>query len=556
MDKPTTIRHPYYNLMKDKWDKYRLTFEGGDKFRETYLVKFSSRESDTDFAERKKVTHVPSFAKAAVLEIKNAIYNRLCEVQRIGGSKSYQEAVNGNIDLKKSTMNAFMGGVVLPELLAIGRIGVFVDIQPNRTMTGTMQDDVGRSPYVYIYTAEQILSWSYDENRELISVLVEAAETEEDEDTELTSDLIREYRLFKKHASGVEVIKFNNDGVETDRRVFPWRHIPLFILDVKESLLTDVCEYQIGLMNLSSSDMIHGIKANFPFYIEQRDPRQQNALRAMKFSAGDETDGTASKANTAANEEIQVGNVKGRTYGAGMNAPAFIHPSPEPMDISLKKQDTMKREIRQLVQLAVTNMDPRRETAESKDLDNRGLEAGLSYIAQELEKAERAIAEFWAMYVDDDVAEVKYPEDYSLISDAERLEMAQKLTENAKTSPSLTYQKEVLKQIAKTIIGHKVSNEIMSMISKEIDASSVPIVDPVVLQKDVELQICSADTAAKIRGYGPGEAKKAQDERAIRAAQIVAAQTEAADAKEEKEVSQDPAANADPGKKVRGEAND
>jgi hypothetical protein len=66
-------------------------------------------------------------------------------------------------------------------------------------------------------------------------------------------------------------------------------------------------------------------------------------------------------------------------------------------------------------------------------MDNQGLEAGLSYIGLVLEAAERQIAEFWAAYEEREsvskreVATIKYPDRYSLKTDADRITEAQNL---------------------------------------------------------------------------------------------------------------------------------
>lgn len=83
-------RHPGYISGAIDWSKWRLTFEGGDMFRETYLQRFSTREDQTDFNTRKEMTPVPKFAGSAIVDIRNAIYQRLRDVVRKGGSKTYQ----------------------------------------------------------------------------------------------------------------------------------------------------------------------------------------------------------------------------------------------------------------------------------------------------------------------------------------------------------------------------------------------------------------------------------------------------------------------------------
>ena len=82
----------------------------------------------------------------------------------------------------------------------------------------------------------------------------------------------------------------------------------------------------------------------------------------------------------------------------GMDRPEFISPSSEPLVASLKLQEKLEDDIRKLVNLAVANKTGRSISAEAKDMDNQGLEAGLSFIGLILENSERKIAEHWASY--------------------------------------------------------------------------------------------------------------------------------------------------------------
>jgi hypothetical protein len=155
-------RHPGYLSGMTDWEKWRRTYEGGDSFRDSYLERFSNREDQTDFATRKAITPVPAFAKAAINDIRNAIYQRLRDVVRKGGSDVYQAAVNGNnlgVDHRGSTMNAFLGVKVLTELLVMGRVGVYVD-HPFVPVDATLAAVRRPAPYLYKYDIEDILSWT------------------------------------------------------------------------------------------------------------------------------------------------------------------------------------------------------------------------------------------------------------------------------------------------------------------------------------------------------------------------------------------------------------
>lgn len=524
----STIEHPAYAAAD--YEKYRLTFEGGTRFMDRYLKQLSKREDADDFAERKAISYVPAFAKSAIVDIKNAIFNRMTDVRRVNGDITYQQAVNGaynGVDNDGSSMNSFIGSAVLPELLPIGRVGIFVDRVPGAAKTKA--DDQLNHPYLYTYVAEQIRSWTRDNLNRLVAVLLEAEVPTYDEEYGLVNGTSTEYRLLRlvepENESPyvlADTFSSGNNHLGQERIDIPM--IPLVVLDLTHSLLADVADYQIAHLNLASGDMSYGVKGNFPFYTEQYDPLTTNRMRTTDQIA----EGTTSDAATAKGKEVTVGAVHGRMYSQGVDRPDFIAPPAEPMRVSMEKQDVLKKEIRQLVNLAVANMDPGRESAESKKIDSAGLDAGLSYIGLQLEKAENQIATIWAAYMGGSPATVHYPEDYSLQSTQERLTRATELRDLIKSSPSKTYQREMTKLMSEILLGNKLDGEEMRKIYTEIDAATIVYVDPDVLHKDVEFGIASAGTVSIIRGYSEGEAEIAKQDKAERAALIVAAQTKAA----------------------------
>ena len=157
-----SLMHPSYAIQEASWEKWRLTYVGGTRFLRKYLRKFSSREDDTAFEERRLVSYVPAFAKAAVDEVKNSIFQRLADIIREDGPKSYQAAIEGykgGVDKRGSSMTTFMGRDVLPELLTMARVGVFVDMPPLAETTTLAEKGEFDRPYLYWYKAEDIRSW-------------------------------------------------------------------------------------------------------------------------------------------------------------------------------------------------------------------------------------------------------------------------------------------------------------------------------------------------------------------------------------------------------------
>lgn len=590
----TDIRHPVYKAREADWRKYRLTYWGGDHFISEYLERFSSRETNADFKRRLKMAYNPGHAKAAVDDVRNAIYQRLVDVVRITQDKTYNDAVqgeNGGVDLQGSTMNGYLGRVIMPELLSMGKVGVYVDKDQMPAENLAEQVRANVRPYLYFYQIEDILSWRYDRKNQLVSLLLRDTSEEVDEKTGLVSGEVTTYRLLKKvdhNTVSVEIYphvpknKKNSPPVEpTEVHLLKLKRIPFVIFDIGDSLLKDISDYQIALLNLASSDLNYAIKANYPFYIEQFSLSQFNPFLAQSTDKSivdlgvDET--CAADACPPPTPSMSVGTGEGRRYPEGLNPPAFIHPSAEPLMASMQKQEQLKTEIRQLMNIALTNVAPQRASAESKEKDDRGLEAGLSYIGLCLRNGERQIAYIWADYQNKPQKNIviSYPDNYSLKSDSDRRSEAVELAELLPTIPSLSYQRYLAKQIARLILGTKVPPSKLDEILSEIDKAEVICVDPDLIRKDVEVGLLTRALGSKARLYPEGESERALEEKAAIAALTLAAQTspeatdsasqnlgargakeldpDPASAKDEKKVAQDPENNLDGKKLTRGE---
>ena len=522
------MTHPDYDANVELWKKWRLVYKGGKDFIDTYLKKFSNREDATDFSTRKEITYCPAHAKSTVNEVKNSIFQRMVDVSRVGGPKSYQnkiQGLNGGVDQESKNMNTFIGTDVLPDLLSIGKVGVYVDMPNNVGLT--LKDSKGKEPYLYKYKAEDILSWTYESRNNvkvLTTLLLRDTVDVIDESTGLTTGTEYNYRLYRLMDNYVTV-QFYNDDEDEDGELLTLDipAIPFVIFSLTQSLLVDVDNYQVALLNMESSDVNYSLKSNFPFYTEQYDNRATSIHLKPTFSkntdTGENTTLGASKSN-----EVQVGESKGRRYPKDTERPGFIHPSSEPLKASMDKEEKIKLDIRTLINLNISNLTNSRASADSKEIDEHSLEAGLSYIGLELEQGERLIAQYWAAYTKEEAAVVSYPNNYSLRSDEERIEEGKRLAELIKTVPSLTFKKEILKQIVYVVIGTKISYEKLQEIFDQIDAAKVVIQDPETIKEHIELCLISAETVSQALGYESGETEKAKEEHAERAARIVTAQ--------------------------------
>lgn len=542
------LRHPQYAANLQNWLKWRLTYQGGTQFMRTYLKKFSRREDQKDFEDRVAVSYVPAFAKGALNEIKNSIFERMCDITRTGGSPSYQDAMrgaNGGVDNRGSSMNAYFGREVLPELLSMGRVGIYVDMPPLPEVPTKLQT-IGKRPYLYWYKTEDILCWadSKDETREFSAVLLQDTIHAYDKNFNMPSGLINRYRWVWIGDDGFVHVKFYNlDSQTVDENgeltsedyeiTLKIRKIPFVLFQLTDSLLADISDYQIALLNLASSDISYALKSNYPFYTEQADWRaqsphlkQNSPNQNSTFQPVSAPYNSSAIANQEQVTEIRVGVSSGRQYAAGMERPGFIHPSSEPLKISMEKQEQLKKEMRELIALSVSSLADSMQSAESKAADQQGLEAGLACIGLELEHGERKIAEYWAAYENADIASVQYPDSYQLLSDEDRRKKASHYVEMLPAISSNTYQKEVAKQIARVELGNKVPLETLRKIDKEIDSAKVIVSDPEVIASDIENGLVSLETASAARGYPKGEVEKAKDDHAERLARIATSQAE------------------------------
>lgn len=532
----TTLQHPLYKASLADWEKFRLTFEGGTAFIERYLKKFSTREDDADFRLRKQISYCSAFAKSGLIEIKNSIFQRITDISRLGGTKKYIDAcrgIDGGVDRRGKDMDSFIGLKVLEDLLVIGKIGVYIDRAPLPQNATRAQTSSSR-PYVYSVKAEDIISWteSSESESEYIDLLLREELYKYDDTYGLVCDVVQRYRhVYIDDLDGkVHVIFYNEQGKQIDRAgnetneeiVLNLTRIPFVLFQITGSLLTDIADYQIALMNLNSSDMNYGVRSNFPFYTEQADAR--TTFQAMlRGSQSDE--GTASEAAVAKSEDVDLGAVSGRRYGKGLERPGFIHPSPEPLYASMEKEEQMKTEIRQLINLNISNLQPRSASADSKAMDMSGLESGLSYIGIELERGERQIAEHWLAYEgSSDRVTIRYPKRYNIRTDEERQKEAEALGKQIAVVPSKTYQKAVAKKIARVVVGAEVTNDELQEIYKEIDAAEAVIGDPEIVRSDVEAGLLSKELGAKIRQYPEGDVLKAEQEHRARVIALAEAQ--------------------------------
>lgn len=523
------IKHPYYQESMAQWYKWRTCYDGGDIFKDAYLKQLSKRESATDFQFRKEISYAPSFAKVAINEVRNSIFQRLCDITRSEGPKTYKDCVdglNGGVDRRGSSMNSFLGFQVLPELLVMGSVGIFIDKDYKRGPT--IAHNIGLRPYLYIYPVESICNWDYDEENTLVNLLLQETDFSYDQETNLPQGYKTTYKHFVRENDLVTMTIYSESSEILSEEVLDIGVIPFVMPRLSSSMMADIADYQISLLNLASADMSFAMRANNPFYVEQVDPNdafRSIFTRESNQSEDGEGDGSNSSAELSATQELVVGSITGRRISKGLEMPEFIHPSSEPMKASMAKQEQLKAEIRLLLSLSIANLAPVRASDKSKEADDRGLESGLSCIGLELEYTERCIGDIWALYENERPPFISYPQTYKLKTDTERQGEAGKLIEFIPKVPTTTGRKEIAKKALRVLLENTINSDVMDKIEGEIESAPNIISDPLLITEDVDNGLVSPETASKLRGYPDGEAAKAKEAAIEKAKAIAEAQS-------------------------------
>jgi hypothetical protein len=293
--------------------------------------------------------------------------------------------------------------------------------------------------------------------------------------------------------------------------------IPFTIEDIGGSLIEDVVNHQIALLNMNSADVTYAIRSNFPFYVEQKNLQVASFTRKLD-EKGDEV--------SVNDDRVQRGTAKGVAYGVNMDAPSFIAPPSEPLEVSMKKEDQLKDEIADIVGMSVANAQASYSSVESKRYGDRSLESGLARIGLEICRGENKIAQFWAMYegTDPTKALVTYPEDYNMLTNEQRTERALKLLELVESVPSQAFKKQLVKDAIDIACGTHISVEDVQSMKKEIDLLTVIATNPEAIREDMKEGLVSGDVASEARGYPKGDAKKARLEVLDKIAAILATQ--------------------------------
>jgi hypothetical protein len=146
-----------------------------------------------------------------------------------------------------------------------------------------------------------------------------------------------------------------------------------------------------------------------------------------------------------------------------------------------------------------------------------------------LENAERQIAEHWAGYEERsearrDVATIKYPDRYSLKTDADRVKEAQDLVKLMSAVPGRKIKRELAKSVVFALLGGKISVVDIQEINQEIDTAHYTTSDPLTIIQAAEAGLVGERTASVALGFDEDEYEKAREDHLLRLERIAETQ--------------------------------
>lgn len=524
----------------------RNMYEGGEDYINEVLTKFSDRELDTPFAARKRMSPSLTEFSVCIQEVCNAVTTRLHLIQRINGSLEYIRTVsglNGGFLNTGESLDTIMVDKLLPELLITGVVGVLLDT-PRETSHET-------HPYLAIYPRETIIDWNYVIQNGKTTLLTLTLEEEIAVGLSAgSSKRLRHYYLndqgtvtvltLRPTTHPVKSIDASLPNVRVKSSVKPVSYesmeqvdltlteIPFHVLSLPKSPGNSVYQLQMALTNLESADVGWLLAANYPIYTEQ----------ASKYGTSSHLQ--PSGAPDGGEEVVEVGSTKGRAY-SGSIPPAFIAPPSGPIEVSMKKQEKLRQQIRSIFGKDVRPTDSSRRSTATRETDEKPMEAGVAAIGLRLQEFEQAIARYWRLFRPTDAEIViKYPRDWSLLSDSERYDLAEKLIDIRMDVPSPTFQKNVSKSVVKLVLGLMLDHDSMTKIFAEIDNSQGFTADPDTLIELVRTNLLSVGTADSLMGFPESEASLAAADHVARLERI-----------RESQQASDPSEDADPGHSAR-----
>lgn len=534
--------HPEFKKLNGDWAMWRLAYEGGPEFIAACLKRYSRRENFLDYRDRLELAFNSAHVTKALNRYRNAILSAMHEVKR-EGDKRYLDMCNTNVDLKNNSMTAFMGLQFLPLLMAQGKRFICVDAPPKDD--AETKDEEPGNPWVWAVNCENVRSWSYDAKGQLKAIAILESIDSVDEETQLvngSSQRTRYYRMvdanfkltpdkgstFKSVQGPGVLLRFldNEDKDILQPIVLDLSRIPVIESRMVQALCKDIAGHAKALVNLNSTDMNFLFRGNFPIFTKQRGNGGNGIKPVNKHNAIQPGRETETMDRTVDGEDnrpsTESGTNKGQYYEMKAERPGFISPGTENVKVSMDKQAKITDDIDELLDLSLASQAKGKlmQSGSSKKADRVDLDAGLGYVGQLMETAEREVAEVVHEFMGSTAKPlVKYPTTYSIKTEEERVSDAKDLFAVASEPNEPTAQAELHKRGIELMLGTVVDSDTMDTILSAVDKKvadgewfDLNAARALAVQADIAAGIGSKEGSCARRWLPEGEAAEAQDE--------------------------------------------
>lgn len=155
--------HPEYDQRVDDWRKYRLSYNGGDEYLQTYLYEHE-KERDKYYQQRLQRAFYPNHCRAIVDTYAAHLFRENIPRSTEEDSETLQRFW-ANIDLKGNGADSFYEHAA-QKVQYGGRVAVVCDRwdpDGGGAVTRAQERQSGRRPYAYLVDTEDIVDW--DVNR-------------------------------------------------------------------------------------------------------------------------------------------------------------------------------------------------------------------------------------------------------------------------------------------------------------------------------------------------------------------------------------------------------
>lgn len=452
--------HPNYKLYKANWERSKLAYSGGLKYIETALIQHIS-EVDPEFEERKKRAYYFNYPRKIARLITQFILSQ--EPKREGAQENLVEDFSRTGLRANEVMRQFS-----TYLNIFGMAWLLVD---SPSFSGEMdlekkQNEAIR-PYCRALSPLSVIDWAYGSDGKLLWVITKETKTNSSDPFSARSvKSIRrlwtrdEWKVFEKDSDtgkigltekgkhGLNVVPFimheDTDGFGMDSN-----HWFEDVVRISDAILNNESEGQMNIVKQMFGILV--VSDSFAQSANQKIETDEEGNTSTKF--------THVIARTAAISESA--DEKGTTR--------YIAPEGAQTEVIRGENTNLKKEMYDIVGMAVQKDSKGEQTAESKAWDHQGVTQYLKNRADILEQAENKawnIMLLWDSTVT--VPEVTYNREFS-IDDLPASIDAVMLLDNAENSI------ELKKQINRTKVSlldkiEKMSPENRKLIAAEIDA--------------------------------------------------------------------------------------